>query len=162
MKPATITELKRELHGRSPEEVIQICLRLAKFKKDNKELLTYLLLEADDEVAYIQNVKEQMDEQFEGINRDSYYFIKKSARKILSATKKQIRYSGIPATEVELLLYFSDKLNNMDPTYTKNRVLVNMQERNLALIERKLGKLVEDLQYDFSRELERVTLESGL
>lgn len=160
MKPATITEIKRALKERSVDEVIQICLRLARFKKDSKELLTYLLFEADDEVAYVQNVKDQINEQFDGLNRDSYYFIKKGVRKILSTTKKQIRYSGKPETEVELLLYFSDKLNQLDPPYYRNRVLLNMQERNITLIERKLVKLVEDLQYDFGRELDRIKVES--
>ena len=41
MKPATVHQLKRELQTRTPDELLQLCLRLAKFKKENKELLTY-------------------------------------------------------------------------------------------------------------------------
>ena len=42
-----------------------------------------------------------MDELFEGINTDSYYYIRKSVRKILSQIKKFIRYSKKKETEVE-------------------------------------------------------------
>ena len=43
MKAATIIELKQELNNTSPAIVSELCLRLARFKKENKELLTYLL-----------------------------------------------------------------------------------------------------------------------
>ena len=45
MKAATINELKQELQNIPPAKVTELCLRLARFKKENKELLTYLLFE---------------------------------------------------------------------------------------------------------------------
>ena len=57
MKAATISEIKHELTQTNPSILIDLCLKLAKFKKDNKELLTYLLFEAHDEVAFIEQVK---------------------------------------------------------------------------------------------------------
>ncbi len=62
MKAATINELKQELEHLSAAELKELCLRLAKFKKENKELLTYLLFEAHDTEAYSRSVKEEMDE----------------------------------------------------------------------------------------------------
>ena len=53
MQTATIAKLKRELKFKSEEELKELCLLLAKFKKDNKELLTYLLFERGDEDAFI-------------------------------------------------------------------------------------------------------------
>ena len=76
MKAATVRELKLELSNRSSAELLELCLRLSKFKKENKELLTYLLYEASDEATYIHNIKGEIAEQFEQINRSSYYFIK--------------------------------------------------------------------------------------
>jgi len=93
MKAASVKELKQALETRSPKELKAICLTLAKFKKENKELLTYLLFEAADEEAYIKSVKAEIDRQFEAINTRSYYFIKKGVRKILREVKKYIRYS---------------------------------------------------------------------
>ena len=46
MKAATVAQLKKELQFKSQEEIMELCLRLARFKKENKELLTYLLFES--------------------------------------------------------------------------------------------------------------------
>ncbi len=110
MKAVTVKELKTELNNCSNTEMIELCLRLSKFKKENKELLTYLLFESSNEEGYIQSVKTEIDEQFDLINTKTYYFIKKSVRKILRTIKKYIRYSKNKETEVELLLYFCIKL----------------------------------------------------
>ena len=93
MKPAGVKAIKEELKIRSREELIELCLNLSKFKKENKELLTYLLFEADDENYFIKGIKEEIKTQFEEVNRKSYYYVKKSIRKILRNTKKNIRYS---------------------------------------------------------------------
>ena len=58
MKPVTIKKIKDELHYKSSLELIELCLKLSKFKKENKELLSYLLFDAEDEVTYIYNVNE--------------------------------------------------------------------------------------------------------
>ena len=81
MKTATVSEIKKELIFRSSDELMELCLRLARFKKENKELLTYLLFESEDEEAFIVGVKRRMDEQFEEINTNSYFYIKKSVTK---------------------------------------------------------------------------------
>jgi len=126
MKAVTVKVLKDELVHRSPQELLEICLRLSKFKKENKELLTYLLFEASNEAAYIESVKREIDEGFEGINSTSYYFIKKSVRKILRNIKKFVRYSKKRQTEVELLLYFCAKLKHFQPSIRRNQMLVNL------------------------------------
>lgn len=73
MKPATVAQIKKELTFRSPDEITQLCLRLARFKKENKELLTYLLFEAESEEAFIQGVKDEVDELFNTINTNSFF-----------------------------------------------------------------------------------------
>lgn len=156
MKPATISEIKRELALKSTEELGELCLRLAKFKKENKELLTYLLYEAGDEAGYVRMVKLDMEEDFEAINTTSYYFIKKSIRKVLRNTKKYIRYSQRKDTEVELLLYFCELMKGFSPSIHRSTVLKNLYIRQLQAIEKLLKKLPEDLQHDFGLELERL------
>jgi len=44
MKPVTIKKIKDELNYKSSQELIELCLLLSKFKKENKELLTYYYL----------------------------------------------------------------------------------------------------------------------
>lgn len=149
MKTATVAQLKKELQYRSPEEVAQLCLRLARFKKENKELLTYLLFESENEEGYMETVKQEVDEMFAEINVNSFFYIKKSVRKILRTIKKYIRYSGDKATEIELLLYFCEKLKSFSPSIHRNTVLLNLYNRQLEYIEKKIPLLHEDLQYDY-------------
>jgi hypothetical protein len=158
MKTANVSELKKELNFRSSEELMELCLRLARFKKENKELLTYLLFESEDEEAFIRGVKLQMDEQFNQINLNSYYYIKKSVRKILREIKKFIRYSPIKETEVELLLYFCATLKDFQPSIQRNVTLTNLYNRQLEFVKKKVSLLHEDLQYDYNLDIEELML----
>lgn len=156
MKAATVRELKLELSNRPQKELVDLCLRLSRFKKENKELLTYLLYEASDEAAFIANVKNEIAEEFALINTSSYYFIKKSVRKILRNTKKYIRYSKQKETEVELLLYFCASLKKMQPPIDGNVSLQNIFHRQMAAVKKAMTQLHEDLQYDFQVELNKI------
>ena len=60
MKAASIHELQKELTALEPKQLKELCIRLAKYKKDNKELLSYLLFEAHDEKAYVKNIKQEI------------------------------------------------------------------------------------------------------
>jgi hypothetical protein len=150
----TIKQLKEELNQRSRAELLELCLRLARFKKENKELLTYLLFDSSDEPGYIKSVKADIDEQFKQINTTSAYFIKKSIRKILRNTKKHIRYSGKKETEVELLIYFCSRMKSFNPPVLSNPAMKNLYERLILSIKKTIRSLHEDLQYDYTKEME--------
>lgn len=154
MKAVSVVTIKKELKHRSTEELLALCLRLSKFKKENKELLTYLLFEAHDETGYIETVKSEIDEQFEAINTNSYFYIKKSVRKILRSIKKYARYSLKKETEVELLLHFCTVLKDFKPSITRNITLMNIYDRQIASIKKIVSGLHEDLQYDYRVKLE--------
>ncbi|SNR31930.1 hypothetical protein SAMN06265371_101204 [Lutibacter agarilyticus] len=156
MKAVTVTVLKKELKYKTQSELIELCLRLSKFKKENKELLTYLLFEASFEEGYIETVKLEIDEQFELVNTNTYYFIKKSIRKILRLIKKYIRYSKNKETEIELLLYFCQKLKEFKPSISRNTVLQNIFDREIISIQKKILLVHEDLQYDYNLALQQV------
>ncbi len=158
MKAVTLKELKTELGDRSSAELLELCLRLSKFKKENKELLTYLVFESEDEQGYINAIKREVDEQFDLINTKTYYYIKKSVRKILRRIKTYIRYSKIKETEIELLIYFCEKLKDLSPPIRSNPVLINLYNRQLASIKKKVSILHEDLQYDYEVALESLLL----
>lgn len=149
MKAATVKEIKQELSTRSAKELLDLCLHMSKFKKENKELLTYLLFESGDEHAFIEGLKTEIDELFGQINRKSFYFIKKGIRKILSTIKKYIRYSKKKETEVELLIYFCQKLNGFRPSIHRSTTMKNLYHKQLELVEKALKTLHEDLQYDY-------------
>jgi DNA polymerase III gamma/tau subunit len=154
MKAATLKAIKEELNMRSREELVELCLSLSKFKKENKELLTYLLYEVSDELSFINSIKEEIDLAFKEINRTSYYYLKKSIRKILRNTKKNIRYSKKKQTEVELILFYCNKLKNFSPPISKSIPLTRIFEREILRVEKIVAKLDADLQYDYGNEIE--------
>ena len=158
MKAASVKELKQELNNCSQQELIELCLRLSKFKKENKELLTYLLFESYDEAGYIENVKSEIDTQFDQINRKTYYFIKKGLRKILRDLKKYIRYSQKKETEIDLLIYFCLKLKTFSPSILNNSTLQNLYLSQIGMIKKKVATLHEDLQSDYEMELAELNI----
>lgn len=153
MKAASIHELKSELNNTSHAQLVELCVRLAKFKKENKELITYLLFEAFDENAYIENIKAEMQSQFEEINKANVYFVKKSLRKILRVTNKYIRYMGSAEAEVRLLLFFCTTLKASGISIETNPVIKNIYHNQLKKISKSVATMHEDLQYDHLKEL---------
>lgn len=153
MITATVKQLKDELKHKEKEELIELCLSMAKFKKDTKELLTYLLFEAHDEESYISGVKAEITEDFMDMNTSSIYFVKKSARKILRNTKKYIRYSKNKQTEAELLIHYCQELKDVKPSINRSTQLKNLFDKQLALARKAISTLHPDLQYDYEMEL---------
>jgi len=156
LKAVTIKQLKDELSHKTANELKELCLHLARFKKENKELLTYLLFESHDEEIYIQTIKEEVDVQFDEINTNSFYYIRKSMRKILSSIKKHIRYSKKKETEAELLLYFCKKLKDFKPSIKRSTRLQNIFDMQLRMAKKAIEKLHEDLQYDFQIQIDNL------
>ena len=154
MKIESIITIKKELQHLPKEDLLELCLRLGKFKKENKALLTYLLFEAHDEDGYVASVKSSLDELFDGINTDSYFYMKKTIRKILRQIRVYSRYSNKKSTEVELLLYFCEQLNELRPSIHRNRTLSNLYQRQILALKKKISILHEDLQYDYNLQLE--------
>ena len=157
MKAASINEIKKELDKLDADKLLELTLRLARYKKDNKELLTYLLFEADDEAAYVENVKGEIDLQFSELPKGSLYIFKKSLRKILRMANKQIRYSGSKQSELELRIHFCTLLKNSGIRLDKSPVLLNLYQQQLKKIQSTLTKLPEDLQFDYQRAIERLS-----
>ena len=138
------------------DELAAMCIRLAKYKKENKELLHYLLYEIDDEEAYIKQVKKEMDELFSEIKKGNAYQTKKNLAKILRYTQKQIKYSGLKRTEVELLMYYCLKMRKSGISLHNSLAITNIYIRQMAKIKKTIATLHEDLQFDYQEELNRL------
>lgn len=156
MKAATVHELKKELGTLNHANLLKICLRLAKFKKDNKELITYMLFEAGDEEQYIEGVKNEMQEIMESMNRHSTFYMKKTMRKTIRQMDKFIRYSGLKETEAEIRISFCEIVRELKVPIHRSKVMTNMFNRQLKKINTALSKLHEDLQYDYQGRLEEL------
>ena len=158
MKPASVSEIKKKLKETDKTALIEICQRLARFKKENKELLTYLLFEEDDLPGYIKTVKEEIDEGFLQVNTSNVYFAKKTIRKVLRIANKHIRYTNSKIAEVEILLHYLTNFKGMNLNWQKSAALINLYKAQLKKIDAAISTMHDDLQYDYRREWNRLTL----
>ncbi len=157
MKAATISEIKRALRDADPDQIVEYCLRLAKFKKDNKELLTYLLFMVEDESYYVQSAKDVIKTQFSEINSTHLYYAKKGIRKGLRMTNQFIKYSGEKTTEIELLMFFCEQMSALPLNFNRSTTMQNLYNRQVSRIEKAVASLHEDLQYDYQQQIAGMT-----
>ncbi|MGZ3884377.1 MAG: hypothetical protein ACXVP0_17270 [Bacteroidia bacterium] len=157
MRAASINELKKELQELEPARLAELCISLAKYKKDNKELLGYLLFESHDTPGFITQVKSIVDEHFNELaTQSNLYYAKKTLRKILRIVNKYIRYIGDKESAAELLIYFCTKLKRSDIPIHKSVQLTNLFNQQIKKINAILDDLHPDLAYDYKTELDNL------
>lgn len=157
MKTATVSELKKELKELGTSQLVDLCLTLAKYKKDNKELLDYLLFEAHNKPNFILSVKKEIDQHFAELRTQSnLYYVKKSLRKLLRIINKYCKYVADKALAAELHIYFCVKLKESRIPYHKSQLLENLYEQEIKKIGLLIGSLHEDLQQDYRNDLEKI------
>jgi hypothetical protein len=156
MKAAGISEIKQELMSLSQKKILELCLQLAKYKKENKELLSYLLFDANNHQAFIDNVKKQVDEYFTELPKTNWYFTKKSLRKILRIITKYSKYISTKEAAIELLIHFCLKLKVSGILFLKNQAALNLYDLQLKKINTLMQSVHEDLNYDYKKQLEQL------
>ncbi len=157
MKTSSLQEVKQELLELSPKELLELCVNLAKYKKDNKEYLAYLLFQSHDREGFIVQLKAEIDRQFEEMQpQKNLYYIKKSLRKILRIINKYCKYLGDKASAAEVHLYFCLKIKQAGIPIHKSARLTNLFNAEEKKIRTLISALHEDLQADFLRELEEM------
>lgn len=152
MKPATIKDIKEELLQLSPHKVLDLCLRLARYKKENKELLTYLLFESNDQHGYVEIVKKEIDDEFETLPKPTLYQTKKTLRKVLKSIGKYTKQVASRQAEAEMLLYFCTRLKSTG-LHHKTNALTNLYYQQLKKATAAVETLHEDLHFEYKRQL---------
>ena len=153
MRTASVNEIKQELNALKPADVKDLCLRLARYKKENKELLTYLLFEAHDQQQYIESVKHEVDEIFDTLPNSNLHLTKKTLRRILRSLNKYGRHTGSTQSQIEMLLHFCQKLKHSKIPVHKSTALENLYFQQLKKINKLLETIHEDLRFDYNKQL---------
>ncbi len=144
-----LAEIKKALVKLDQGELLDTCLKLARFKKDNKELLTYLLFLAQDEIGYANYLCQQLSELFdEKANPQT-----KTIRKIVRWMNKCLRYSGNKETEAQVRIHFCRTLRGVRGFRYEERVIENIYHRELKKIHAAIEKLHPDLKADFRHSM---------
>lgn len=149
MKPESLAEIKKEIKSINPQELVEICFKLAKFKKENKEFLHYLLYESGNPLNYAEKVKSALQPGFESLHQSSYLKMKE-LRKHLRTITKHIRYTSSIEVEITLLTWFASMMVNYADVRLSNKALFVLFTRQIEKIHKSFTKLHEDLQLDYS------------
>jgi hypothetical protein len=157
MNVSTLQELKLELLELSQKEVTELCISLAKYKKDNKEYLSYLLFQSHNSKGFMEQVKAETDESFAELQEQkNLYYIKKGLRRILRILNKYCKYMGDKAGTAEVQLYFIRKIKEGGIPIHESARLENLFNAQVKKIRSLTASLHEDLQADYIRELEEI------
>lgn len=156
MKAASINEVKQELLTLPPKKVLDLCLKLARFKKENKELLSYLLFDAENEQGYVESIKKEIDEQFAELSKGNWYLTKKGLRKILKAITKYSKHTSTKESEVEMLIHFCSNLKTSGIRIRSYKALSALYDGQLKKLNILVEQVHEDLRFDYKRQLEQL------
>lgn len=152
MKTFGVQEIKKELQHLDKGQLTELCLRLVRYKKENKELAAYLLFEADNERAYIEALVAESGFMFSQLPSGNY-FMAKGLRKILRVLNKHIKFTGSKEVEIELMINFCrNYVQYVDRRTSSYKPLRLILTRQLDKIRKAIDKLHEDLQYDYSQD----------
>lgn len=157
MKAATIHQIKNQLQSVPKEELIALILRLGKFRKENKELISYMLFDSTDESYFVAQIKLELKENFDHLNINHIYLAKKGIRKSLRLIDKNIKFSADPITETELRIYFCELIQRSKIPLFRSRVLLNLYNGQLKKIGIAMNKMHEDAQFDFLERLSAIS-----
>jgi len=154
-----LKEIKAELKHLSTTQLADLCLRMVKYKKENKELLAYLLFEADNDEAFIGTIKAETGLMYSQLSSQSYQMAK-GIRKILRYITKHVKFMGSKQAEVELLLQFCRDYLDYADGRANYKPLRQILIRQLVKLKASIAKLQEDLQFDYQQEYETLVLDA--
>jgi hypothetical protein len=155
-----LQDIKKEIQHMLPEQVAELCLRLARYKKENKELLAYLLFEANNDQAFIEKIKAEVGFMYSQLPSQSY-LAAKYIRKILRLIGKYNKFIGSKQAEIELLLNFCYTYLQYTDRKASYKPLRLILTRQLEKIRSLIGKLHEDLQFDYSQDYNLLVTEAA-
>jgi len=142
-----LQHIKKEIQHLPNEQLTELMIRLARYKKENKELLAYLLFEAHDEAAFIEKVKAEAGFMFSQLSSLSYHAAK-GMRKILRLISKYTKFMASKPAEIELLMNFCENYLEYADKRTSYKPIRLILTRQVEKVRGLISKLHEDLQFD--------------
>lgn len=154
-----LQDIRKEMQHLSSLQMADLCLRLARYKKENKELLAYLLFEADNEQAFIEKVKAEIGFMFSQVPPQSY-MATKYLRKVLRLIGKYNKFIGSKQAEIDLLINFCYNYVQYTDRRTSHKPMRLILTRQLEKIRTLISKLHEDLQFDYTEDYNLLHVEA--
>lgn len=157
MNSSSLQEVKNELLELSQKELLELCLRLAKYKKDNKEYLAYLLFQSHDRTGFIREIKNEIDTRITELKgQKNPYPIRKGLRAILRLISKYCKYMNDKTVNAEFLIFFLLRIKQTGLPMDANARLRNLFDVQVKKIRSLISTFHEDLQADYRKELDEI------
>ncbi|NML20570.1 hypothetical protein HHL16_06775 [Pseudoflavitalea sp. G-6-1-2] len=156
MHAASSDTIKTELKQLPPKQLLELLLRLARFKKENKELLTYLLFESANESEYVEQVKKEIAGEMEEIDTLPGYQYKKQFRKVQRKINKPVKYIGSKSATAELYLHMATLISEKKKTTYLAPFLEKAVQQYTSKIEKLLPGIEDDLAADIRKKLKQI------
>ena len=157
MSPATIEDIKKELQTLPAKKVLELTLKLARFKKENKELLTYLLFEAGDTEGYVQSLQIEIDEMMADIHKAPSAVVKKQLRRITRLITRQGKYMASKSAAAELHLHFCTSISQHPENLLNITSAQTIYQQQVNKLSKLIPTLESDLQYDLQQKFDTLT-----
>lgn len=154
MSPATIEDLKKELQKLPPKKLLELTLKLARFKKENKELLTFLLFESGNIEGYVQSLQMEIDEMVADIHKAPSAVVKKQLRRVTRLITRQSKYIASKPATAELHLHFCLALKNHPESLLNITSANTIYQQQLNKLSKLVPTLDDDLQYDLQQKID--------
>ncbi|HPI54577.1 MAG TPA: hypothetical protein PLU10_07770 [Chitinophagaceae bacterium] len=154
MLQTPLINIRKEMSSLSHKEISELCIRLIRYKKENKELADYFLFEKHQEHSYLLSAKSEIQSLFGNIQTLQPYLVKKSIRKIIRLAERYSKYAANPIIFLELYLEIMQQMREHFPQWNQLEPLVKIAQSLEKKSMRLLPKLHEDLQFDYNARLE--------
>lgn len=148
-----LAELKKEINHLQATELKELCLRLAKHKTENKELLNFLLFYADKKEDYVEEVKTLIITEFDNLH-PSIYLATKQIRKLLRLANKHIKFIATKHLEAEIVLAFCKEFITHPISTINQKATIAILISQLKRLNRVIPKLEDDFQFDYQKEFD--------
>jgi hypothetical protein len=157
MQIPSLAKLKKELSYLNEKELTDLVIDLSKFSRDNKSYLFFKLNEKDNPGLYIEMVQEELEADFQTARGDHSYYAKKAAQKLRRKMNKLLKLSKVKTDQIEVLLFFCEKLKDYGFLRHRNPVLDNLYQMQVSKAVKLISGLHEDLQFEYESRVEELT-----
>lgn len=157
LKPADLKDIRKEISEIDRKSLEEICGKLIRYKKENKELLSYLLFWSEDETLFQEELTLAITEMMKEVNTTTVFWAKKTIRKIVRNMNRYIGFSKNSITEIEVRIHFCEEMKKLRLPIHQSKVLINIYEAQIKKIHSALGKIHEDLQRDYEEKIRLIS-----
>lgn len=155
MEKVSLSDIRKELSFVSREELIGICLRMARLKKENKEHLAYLLF-SKDETIFIAEINEEITSAMLDLKHINAFQAKKVLQKTLRTITKNKKFCLSKVFEMEVMLHFVREMEQKKVPYSSSAYLFQFYAKQVIKLGKILPGLDEELQIDYQSEVEEL------